>query len=463
MPYCVKILLLLKADEATSKLCLLIEQTNIRPMVTDDCEAFLENIRKESVAAVVADTQLLPNGPAQIIETIATCDSQPAVVLVTPSDTLSQLASKTVLESVDAFLPQPFDPDVAAFQIRAAVERKRKTYNSSEHLLDLASNSGILETVKTLAFSLEAKDMYTLNHSRMVALYAVLTASALDLPEYDIKRIELASILHDIGKIAVRLEVLNKRGPLTMTEWDHIRIHPLVSEKIIAPIEGLRDLMPVVRHHHECFDGNGYPDRLAGSQIPLWSRIIAVADAYDALVSVRAYRPALLPEAALSEIRNSSGSQFDPLVVSSFIEVVEHVQVPSSHILLVDECPSCRDAFASALAEDGHQVDIVDNATDASEAVLAEDLDLVILDIDVPGARGFHLARVIRQRKPDIPIMMCTAMPGLQDDIALWELQLTAFLPKPTSPELLRQEVRRALAALTSSETGVVSTSGRSY
>jgi len=140
------------------------------------------------------------------------------------------------------------------------------------------------------------------------------------MPQDSIEKIRLAGQVHDIGKIGVRESVLDKLGKLTDEEYQHVKIHPEIGEHILAPIVEDEEILKVVRHHHERYDGTGYPDRLKGEQIPLGARILAVADAYDAVTSERPYREAMSAEAARNEIKRSEGIQFDPVVAAAFLK-----------------------------------------------------------------------------------------------------------------------------------------------
>lgn len=179
------------------------------------------------------------------------------------------------------------------------------------------------EIVKALAQTIEAKDPYTHGHSARVMEYAVQIAQKLGLPEEEIESLRYAAILHDIGKIGVRGIVLNNPNGLTVKEYDEIKKHPLVGEGIIKPIELLQPIRPLIRHHHEWYNGKGYPDGLSGENIPLGARILAVADAYDAMKSDRPYRKALTEETAIQELRQGSGTQFEPKLVEVFLEILK--------------------------------------------------------------------------------------------------------------------------------------------
>ncbi|MCG2761810.1 MAG: HD domain-containing protein [Candidatus Atribacteria bacterium] len=179
------------------------------------------------------------------------------------------------------------------------------------------------EIVKALAQAIEAKDPYTHGHSERVMKYTVLIAQKLELQEGEKESLRYAAILHDIGKIGVRGTVLNNPNGLTGEEYDEIKKHPLIGEGIIKPIELLQPIRPLIRHHHEWHNGKGYPDGLSGENIPLGARILAVADAYDAMKSDRPYRKALTEEAAIQEFKRGSGSQFEPKLVEIFLKILK--------------------------------------------------------------------------------------------------------------------------------------------
>jgi HD-GYP domain-containing protein (c-di-GMP phosphodiesterase class II) len=183
-------------------------------------------------------------------------------------------------------------------------------------------------TAEALSAVLEAKDPYTAHHSDSIAERAVAVGRELGIDESDLRVLRFAAAFHDIGKIAVPRSVLNKPGPLTETERLMVEQHTVIGERILAPIEFLRPALPLVRHAHERWDGKGYPDRLAGEQIPLGARILFVCDAHDAMTTDRPYRRALGPEVVLSELRSNAGTQFDPQVVDALLQVLEASGAP---------------------------------------------------------------------------------------------------------------------------------------
>jgi putative nucleotidyltransferase with HDIG domain len=177
------------------------------------------------------------------------------------------------------------------------------------------------DTITALAFAVEAKDPYTQGHSLKVSKLAEQIATQLGLSEAEIEDIRLAGIVHDIGKIHVPDPVLYKPTLLTAEELEKVKSHPVWGAKILEPLKVIA-IERIVRHHHEAFEGHGYPDSLRGEHIPLGARIITVADAFHAMVSVRPYRKARTLEEALAELYRCRGTQFDPLVLDAFFRSI---------------------------------------------------------------------------------------------------------------------------------------------
>ncbi len=178
-------------------------------------------------------------------------------------------------------------------------------------------------TVQALAKAIEVKDPYTRGHSERVTTYALMIAEAMGLDERERQKLKYAATLHDIGKIGIAGRVLNKPGSLTEEEYTHVKTHPLLGDSIVEPVEFLQEPRPIILHHHERYDGNGYPDGLRGEDIPLCARILSVADAFEAMRSDRPYRKALPLEEARRELVRNAGSQFDPRVVEVFLGILD--------------------------------------------------------------------------------------------------------------------------------------------
>jgi diguanylate cyclase (GGDEF)-like protein len=192
----------------------------------------------------------------------------------------------------------------------------------SQYLHKFEQMKPLWDTITALAYTIEARDPYTQGHSQRVSKLAAQISRQLELTEAEIEEIRLAGIVHDIGKFHVPEDVLNKPARLTAEEHEIMKTQAVWGARILEPLKE-KTIELIVRHHHEAFDGQGYPDGLRGEQIPLGARIIAVADTFDAMVSARPYRKACTLEAALAELRRCRGTQFDPLVVDAFIQSIE--------------------------------------------------------------------------------------------------------------------------------------------
>ncbi|MGH2570144.1 MAG: HD-GYP domain-containing protein [bacterium] len=199
---------------------------------------------------------------------------------------------------------------------------------ASAHELQLELSRLLFNVVQSLVAAIEAKDPYTRGHSQRVYQLAIRIGQRLRLSEDELQTLAWTALLHDIGKIAIDGHILNKIEKLSDAEFAAIKSHPERGCRVLEPIPQLRRVLPGIRHHHERWDGRGYPDGLRGEAIPLLARIIAVADTFDAIVSKRAYRPAGSKNFALDEVRDGAGTQFDPTVTQAILELAVEGKLP---------------------------------------------------------------------------------------------------------------------------------------
>jgi putative nucleotidyltransferase with HDIG domain len=186
----------------------------------------------------------------------------------------------------------------------------------------------ILETVTSLAYAIDAKDQYTQGHSQKVSAYAALLAEAVGLSEAEVEEIRLGAVLHDVGKVGIPEQILNKSGPLNPEEWESMKTHVTYGGRLLEPLRPLARIRQMVFHHHEFFDGSGYPDALSGKDIPLGARIVTIADSYDTITSDRSYKKGRTAEQALSELERCAGTQFDPELVEAFVRAMRQLPNP---------------------------------------------------------------------------------------------------------------------------------------
>ncbi len=206
-----------------------------------------------------------------------------------------------------------------------------ETFNYMTERLDLYDRNMrdlFISTIKSLAAAIDAKDPYTRGHSDRVARFSLAIARELNLDKNTVERVQIAALLHDVGKIGIDDAVLRKPDRLTDEEYAIIKKHPIMGANIMGPIKQLKDILPGMRHHHEAFDGSGYPDGLAGAQIPLLARIIAVADTFDAMTSDRLYQKAMDDDFVIKTLNRLSGTRYDPKMVQAFISAHTRVRAP---------------------------------------------------------------------------------------------------------------------------------------
>jgi putative nucleotidyltransferase with HDIG domain len=244
--------------------------------------------------------------------------------------------------------------------------------DANEHLQEL--NSLYMATIETLAMAIDAKDQITHGHIRRVQLYAVGLAKSMGVRDAaQIRAIEAAALLHDMGKLAVPEYILNKPGPLTSAEFEKMKLHASVGADILSAIAFPYPVVPIVRHHHECWDGTGYPDKLSGSDIPIGARILSVVDCFDALTSDRPYRPRLSDKDAVKILTERRGTMYDPLVVDTFVRV--HTSLAAS----VDSQPAAVSSLRAITAASTLPAAFQESRTTRFEEIAASSDEMLTL------------------------------------------------------------------------------------
>lgn len=256
---------------------------------------------------------------------------EPEVVMVTAYASLETARSAIRYGALD-YLIKPFDKDDVTSVVEKGLRKRRAVKEAQIEHERLLYTTKYLEsqveaarenlmscyegTLTALILAIDAKDHYTYNHSEHVSKLARAIADALGFSKIMKNKVEQASLIHDMGKIGVDEQILRKQGSLTKSEFDEIRKHPVIGARIVKSVPFLEDTVEVILHHHERFDGTGYPERLKGTNIPLPARIVAIVDAIDAMQRDRPYRKALPYETVIDELVKGEGTQFDPEIVN---------------------------------------------------------------------------------------------------------------------------------------------------
>ena len=308
--------------------------------------------QNRSIELVIADQAMPGITGSRFLEIVHSQFPTVGKILLSERPSLDEAIYALNNAGLDKYIPTPWDPEDVKFTITALL-RQREMRRLNERLLadlqvrnqQLTSALGDLnqarqdlersyiQTVESLAVALEAKDRYTSGHSQRVAKFAVLIARGLDLPREEIEIVGQVALLHDIGKIGMLDKILNKPANLTPEERHEIKAHPVVGAQILAPVKTFEKHVTGIKHHHDMFDGTGYPDGLKGKDIPLPARIVCLADAFDAMTSTRPYRVGLPIEYAMKEMERMAGRQFCPDCVAAFIRVLKATGVVESQRL----------------------------------------------------------------------------------------------------------------------------------
>ena len=307
----------------------LVESFGLECLEAGDGEEALAVLAREGeVPVCIADLHMPNMNGIELLKRLRARYPDMAVLILTGVADVDSAVECMQLGALD-YLAKPVQADEVRLRLMRALEKRdlvlqnrfyQQTLESRVKDLTERNRQSLINGVEMLVFALEAKDPYTSGHSLRVTELAVKTAVQFGFTGPSLAQVELGSKLHDIGKIGIKESVLNKPGPLSPEEFDHVKLHVVLGERILKPfLEEQPSALRIVRSHHERLDGSGFPDGISGSDIPLEARIVAVVDAYDAMITNRAYRPPREPGAAVAELRRGSGSQFDPEVVDAFV------------------------------------------------------------------------------------------------------------------------------------------------
>lgn len=296
--------------------------------VTDPMEA-IEKVKNEHFDLMLLDFIMTPIHGDQVVEEIRKFNKELYILLLTghkdlapPLETIRRLDIQGYCEKSDKFdqLLLLIESGIKAISqmnlIKEINNELRDTYDKLER--------AYMESIQTVRYTVEAKDAYTRGHSDRVSEYSVLIGKYMGLPDEDLRTLRIGGLFHDVGKIGVPDSILLKTEKLTDDEYSEIKNHPTIGAHILSTATIFENLIPIVKHHHEKYDGTGYPSKLKGEDIPFFARIAAVADTFDAMTSKRTYRDALPVDTVKAEIERCKGSQFDPKIADVFLDILNN-------------------------------------------------------------------------------------------------------------------------------------------
>ncbi len=294
----------------------------------DSAEQALDRLRGNSTELVILDIKMPGKSGIELLPEIRAGYPDTAVMMATAL-TDANIAIQCMKQGAYDYISKPFNLGEVVLSVNGVLERRRLELEIREYQQYLEQKVGeqtkeirkvFLGAIEALAFALEAKDKYTAGHSRRVTDIAVAIGRELGLSPDDIEDLRWGGLLHDVGKIAVDQLIQNKTGELTPEEYEYIMTHAHVGAGIVKPVVNGK-VVEMIEHHHDHYDGSGMNQVVIGEDIPLGARILAVADAFDAMTSDRPYRSAMSIEEALSEIMRCTGTQFDPVVAAAFFKI----------------------------------------------------------------------------------------------------------------------------------------------
>jgi putative nucleotidyltransferase with HDIG domain len=289
--------------------------------ITDPIEA-INRVKTEHFDLMVLDFIMDPIHGDKVVEEIRKFNKDLYILLLTghkdlapPLETIHELDIQGYCEKSDKF-----------DQLLLLIESGLKSVNQMRTITKMNENleKSYMDSIEILRHTVEAKDPYTRGHSDRVSEYAVLLGKKLKLPNEDIEKLKIGGLFHDIGKIGIPDSILLKESKLTDEEYLKIKEHPVIGYNILENADMFKNILDIIKYHHERFDGNGYPEKLAGTNIPYLARITSIVDSFDAMTSRRSYRDSLPMDVVKSEILQNFGSQFDPEIGIVFLDILDN-------------------------------------------------------------------------------------------------------------------------------------------
>ena len=307
------------------------------------------------------------------------------------------------------------------------------------------------QLIDVLCSTVEAKDQYTRGHSQRVAQYAREIMYRMGGDEKVLQEVYYIGLLHDVGKISIDDSIINKKGRLTEEEYEQIKLHTVAGYQILKHVDVIPDLAIGARWHHERYDGTGYPNGLAGDNIPLIARIISVADAYDAMTSNRSYHKIMPQSVVREEISRGMGRQFDPAIARIMLEMIdEDIQYDMKQsnqnkvvsILLIDDDAVAHKLVQYSLLSENYSISSAYGGREGIEMLQESKYDLCLLDMEMPDVNGFEVLKWIRKNNKKIKVIFITAERDIEVIRRSEELGADDYITKPINPKILKESIK---------------------
>ena len=440
----------------------ILDEAGYETAGAETAERGLDLLEDERVSLVVSDIHMPGLSGLELLEEVRIRRPSLPVVLVTGAGTYSNL-TEALSRGADGFVMKPFSHAELERAVVAALDRAgRSERELKERLLTPTLAS-------TLANAIEARDLGMDGHCERLAALASLLAVRLGLPPGDVETVRLGAILHDIGKICIPDRVLLKPGPLDEVEQALVRTHPIVGDRLLEPLDLVASVRPVVRHHHERWDGGGYPDGLAGEDIPLTARIVAVADAVEAMSARRPYRQPLDRDAVLRELDAGRGRQWDPVLinlVAGFVaagevafdtdglrvtntELSRETRVVPTVLLVEDDRDHATLAAMAIQATLGDVRVVLAAAGEEALAICAGSTwSVAVLDERLHAGSGIDVLEALRKADPDLPVVMLSGADSQSVALEAYRRGATDYIVKSGDYlEVLSRRIRELLRA----------------
>ncbi len=422
-------------------------------LLAEDAPAALAKLKAAPVDLILLDINLPGKSGMELLPEIKMSYPDVVVIMATSVSDINT-AVEAIRQGAYDYITKPFDLNAVTHSVNRGIEKRRmelELHDYQQHLEGKIAEQRnelyqrFLGAMQSLVFALEATDRYTAGHSRRVSEISMAIGEKLHLDARQMEDLRWGSLLHDIGKIAISQAIINKPDKLTPEEYEHVISHTIVGASIMQPVVRNESVLAIIEHHHAHYNGRGLHQKIQGETIPLLARIVAVADAYDAMTSNRSYRTAMTHDEAFMEIRNEIGVQFDPLVANAFLELPQSkIHPEKNNVLIADDEPSVRLLTRSVLSSDYTVVEAA-NGSEALKAAIKYKPSLILMDILMPEMDGLQAVHELKSKPQtkEIPVIMLTAIDQRLNKKLSADLGANDYIIKPFHPQELLDSIAR--------------------